>query len=163
MGWFAEQVIADGREVLYLPCTDKEKQPWRWIVLVDEPQWEAMTCEWKSPWGAWSAKQGLRGALPMCVGALPTSSPAPILKVAARSCFWQLPLTTMRMFADYLAIRTDTSMDLFDTLHAMISSILAPIDETELMDIMMLRFASGGKSAAACTPEFLELQDASPW
>ena len=114
------------------------------IPVVNLDEWEAMHIEWHAPW--WQAaswpqarerfKQWKLVATPSGV-----TRPLPLLQVAARRGFFELPLDFIVKIATHQRIALPAVKCLFSVLWAVVQSI-TKFSDHDVLDIMVLRLSS---------------------
>ena len=75
----------------------------------------------------------------VCIAAVPTSKPEPLLKVAARGAFGQMGIGRLKQLAKHLKIAVYPGDKLIDILVRLLRFILAPLDEEVLLEVLALR------------------------
>ena len=112
----------------------------KWHTVFDLKLWEAMPTMGVSPLHA-KLKEHTHGMLSIMI--LPTADPAPLHVVAARACFWRLPMQWLRHLQKYLGLEplALAEASLFGYLKLLIKEVLQCTD-TELGSILEQRLSS---------------------
>eukprot|EP00969_Alexandrium_andersonii_P359052 15452336-Alexandrium_andersonii.AAC.1 len=84
--------------------------------------------------------------------------PRPLVEVATKAAWWQLPRTTVYNFAMRFGLRPSAGSSLFDLLWRFAASVLR-LPEEQALEIAHRRVASAADRSEACSA-LLEVQDA---
>ena len=102
-------------------------------------------CSGKPPLQPAASRSGSQPAVPSLtrvrhsIIALPTSKPQPILKAAATLCFSQWGIELLKKLAKHLEVDLVPEDKLIDILKKLLNTILKPLQEQDLLDILSLR------------------------
>lgn len=143
IGWPAKQAKlprqASGAPACWIPaeCPDLDDV---FLTVLDWGRYEAQSVEWRSP--AWQFAN-LKGPGSWCheVRAFDIGGGwAPLRVVAARACFWQLPVTTLKLIAEHEGFELPAHAPLFNVLETLVAGILK-CEGQELLSILHLRMS----------------------
>ena len=136
LGWPVQE-IESGAGMLYTPRVDVDPQDLHWLVVTDPTKTLCMEVEWLSPLTLHTLKAtGIPDGFCGIVGR-PRHDPQPLLKCAARACFWKYSDIFLGKLVGLLGLDVDAT-DLTSKLTALLNHILSPTDE-ELLSILRLR------------------------
>lgn len=127
--------------------------------LVDLDSVEACTLQWRSPLSVAQEFPMATSMLPRpSAGILPlvVGSPEPLLKVAARQAFWEMPQLSLSMIARHVGIELPRQPGLLPALLAMVQATLG-IDEAAALEVCSKRL---GAYTPSCYNELLEVEEA---
>jgi hypothetical protein len=117
--------------------------------------WQACTFEYWSWLHQVTAVDGLVNKLLPRIRMVLQGQPTIIPKVASKQAWWDLSLTSLKKFANYLHIPVAVGSTLFDALYGMIAATLPELSESEILDIVHIRAVHDNVTAA--TPQALHM------
>ena len=122
-------------------------------VVTNWEDWEAWDCEWQSPFQLCHA--GLQVGS-VCLVA--KGEAMPLLQLAARKCFWSLPLHFLHQVEKELGL--PQASGLYETLKSLVENVVKPSEE-ELVDILAMRLRKSQSEYSTLLKEEI-LQEALP-
>lgn len=136
VAWPAMEVEGPGKAVGYVPKPLQSPGDVKFIVVVDPAEWEAMAFKWTPP--AVQLKER-KVVLNGGIVAVAMAKPEPLLRCAARACFWDLKKTVLTRLATHYGVLEDTkNASLFDLLRALVSRFAA-LPLSQVFEILTLR------------------------
>lgn len=120
------------------------------VACCDPHKWVARSFVWKTPLQQFMAYSSVPRAVwgEWQLVAMPTSASAPLLQVAARCCFWELPKTWLEKVAKAEHYDIEGKTDTFGVLWALVKGILEVSDE-EAINIMAVRLGSNARDKSS--------------
>jgi hypothetical protein len=108
----------------------------RWVCVLEWEGWEVLPAAWAPPLEAFKHS----GALEVCL-AVPSPDPESLLRYAARQAFWDFSHEQLSKIAGVLGVSSGVVHDseLFVLLSASSRSILDPLPDEDLCEILALR------------------------
>lgn len=156
-----EEPPAAGNCEYFLMSTDCADMEWHCLCIVDVTEWMARPFVWESPVEqqlrkSRAARSG-RKRFPRSLIAAPTGPPENLLRVCARSGFFDMALTNLRQLAKHLGYEhVPKDANMYDTLKSLISAVLA-VDDVQVCRALEKRTYSDAK---VNIDEFMELEGA---
>ena len=148
-------VTADGMQLLQLE-TRAEPRPLSWEVVLDWDTWHILPCAPVSPAGLFRA---LGKKLPKTSGVVllqKSATALPILRVAAKAAFWDLPKFQLVKLAGDLGLACH-HVSVYEVVKALVEHVLAPLAPDELEAILRLRgVVPAPKMPEGIPPELIE-------
>ena len=101
----------------------------------DFDDWEAVPYKWCTPLAV-SKLIGTRMKTPQAL-AFQTGCPEPLLKAAARKCFWTLGGEPLNLALTHLRLPKPTKV--IDKIISLVNHLLGPLTDKDLLNILRLR------------------------
>jgi hypothetical protein len=147
--WPADLVDGPGKTVCYSPRPLQSPNDIKFLVILAHEEWLGKTFAWKPP--SVQLREGKR--MPMAgLLAVPTAKAEPLIKCAARNCFWDLGKVPLRKLATNEGVEHGRDATLFQLLHGLVAKC-AHVAEEKVFEILNLRLHA---AYDACEELFME-------
>jgi len=142
-------VKGPAKTVGYSPRPLQSPTDIKFLVILSHADWLGMTFAWKPP--AVHLREG-RAMSKAGLLAMPIAKAEPLIRCAARNCFWDLGKTLLRRLAVHEGVEPGKDATLFQLLHGLVAKC-AGVPEGQVFEILNLRLRA---SYDACEELFME-------